>query len=104
MGALARRTESNSHAAAVIAVLLFGTLAASAPALAQEEEEKPTVTPMEGCAERERPEASVLERVRRRLTVTACASSAWLDGLFGDQFRYDQYRCLLYTSPSPRDS
>lgn len=97
MAALARRIESSFRAAAVIAVLLFGTFAASAPALAQEEEEKSTVTPMEGCAERERPDATVLERVRRRLTVTACASSAWLDSLFGDQFRYDQYRATYGT-------
>lgn len=99
MAALARRIESNSRAAAVIAVLLFGTFAASTPALAQEEEEKSTstVTPMEGCAERARPDASVLEGVRRRLTVTACASSAWLDSLFGDQFRYDEYRATYGT-------
>jgi len=38
------------------------------------------------------PDNTMLERVRRRLTVTACASSAWIDGLFGDQLRYDQYR------------
>jgi hypothetical protein len=62
-----------------------------------EEEQQPPVTPMEGCAERVRPDASMLERVRRRLTVTACASSAWLDSLFGDQFRYDQYRSTYGT-------
>ena len=39
----------------------------------------------------------MLERVRRRLTVTACASSAWLDGLFGDQLRYDEYRSTYGT-------
>jgi hypothetical protein len=42
-------------------------------------------------------EASVLERVRRRLSITACASSAWLDGLFGDQLRYDDYRATYGT-------
>jgi len=47
---------------------------------------------MEGCKEDDMPEQTMLERVRRRLTVTACASSAWIDGLFGDQLRYDQYR------------
>lgn len=49
-------------------------------------------TPMEACSEREKSEATLLERVRRQLTVTACASSAWLDGLFGDQFHYWDYR------------
>lgn len=34
----------------------------------------------------------VLQRVRRRLTITTCASSAWLDSLFGDLGHYDQYR------------
>jgi hypothetical protein len=102
MAALVGRIESNSRAAAVIAVLLLGTFFACAPALGQEEEEEesakePSITPMQGCAERDRPEASMLERVRRRLSVTACASSAWLDGLFGDQFRYDQYRATYGT-------
>lgn len=35
---------------------------------------------------------TMLEKVRRNLSITACASSAWLDGLFGDQLRYDEYR------------
>lgn len=47
---------------------------------------------MEACADADAPDSTVLERVRRRLTVTACASSAWIDGLFGDEVRYDQYR------------
>jgi hypothetical protein len=47
---------------------------------------------MEACSEAEAKGRTLLERVRRRLTVTACASSAWVDGLFGDQFHYDQYR------------
>lgn len=34
---------------------------------------------------------TTLERVRRRLSITACASSAWLDGLFGDQLHYEEY-------------
>src|SRR5262245_21366122 len=98
MGVFAPRIESNSRAAAVMALLLFGTCVAPTPSFAQEEEEQqPTVTPMEGCAERVAPDASVLERVRRRLTVTACASSAWLDSLFGDEFRYDQYRATYGT-------
>lgn len=47
----------------------------------------------EGACDDELPaEGALLERVRRRLTVTACASSAWLDSLFGDQFHYDDYR------------
>ncbi|WP_331609107.1 hypothetical protein [Povalibacter sp.] len=35
---------------------------------------------------------SMMERARRRLSITACASSAWLDGLFGDQMLYEEYR------------
>ena len=96
MAALVRRIEGNSHAAALIAMLLLGMSLACAPAGAQDEEEhekeQSAITPMEGCAQRDRPDSSMLERVRRRLSVTTCASSAWLDSLFGDQFRYDQYR------------
>jgi hypothetical protein len=40
---------------------------------------------------------TVLERMRRRLAITACASSAWVDGLFGDQLRYDDYRATYGT-------
>ena len=40
MAALVPRIEWNSRAAAVIAVLLFGTFVACAPALAQDEEEE----------------------------------------------------------------
>ena len=36
--------------------------------------------------------STAIERVRRRLSITACASSAWLDGLFGDQMMYENYR------------
>ena len=35
---------------------------------------------------------TMLEKARRSLSVTACASSAWLDGLFGDQMLYEEYR------------
>ena len=96
MAALSRRIEWNARSAAAIALALLGTLLACTPAAAQDEEEKsseePSITPMEGCAQRDQDDSTMLERVRRRLTVTACASSAWLDGLFGDQFRYDEYR------------
>jgi hypothetical protein len=47
---------------------------------------------LEACKEIEPGQDTVLYRVRRTLAVTACASSAWLDGLFGDQFHYDAYR------------
>jgi hypothetical protein len=96
MAALSRRIEWNARSAAAIALTLLGTLLACTPAAAQDKEEESSeessITPMEGCAQRDRDDATMLERVRRRLTVTACASSAWLDGLFGDQFRYDEYR------------
>ncbi len=52
--------------------------------------------PMEICAQ-PKEEMTVLERVRRSLTVTACASSAWLDGLFGDQIHYDDYHATYGT-------
>ena len=97
MAALVRRTEAIARAAAVIAVLLFGTVFACAPTLAQDEEEADAVTPMTGCAQRDPPDATMIERMRRRLSVTTCASSAWLDSLFGDQFRYDQYRATYGT-------
>lgn len=59
------------------------------------EDDEPS--PMEICAQPDEGEISVLQRVRRSLTVTACASSAWLDGLFGDQIRYDDYHATYGT-------
>jgi hypothetical protein len=47
---------------------------------------------LEACKEIKPDHDTMLERVRRTFAVTACASSAWLDGLFGDQFHYDEYR------------
>jgi hypothetical protein len=47
--------------------------------------------PITACKEIKPEHDTMLERVRRTLAVTACASSAWLDGLFGDQFHYDAY-------------
>jgi hypothetical protein len=47
--------------------------------------------PIETCKEIKPEHDTVLERVRRTLAVTACASSAWLDGMFGDQFYRDAY-------------
>jgi hypothetical protein len=61
-------------------------------------EEGPPAPPEESqsalaaCKEIQPEEDNVLHRVRRTLAVTACASSAWLDGLFGDQFHYQEYR------------
>ena len=52
----------------------------------------PTETTLEACDDSSFPESTMLERVRRRLTITACASSAWLDSLFGNQLHYDEYR------------
>ncbi|HEX7114049.1 MAG TPA: hypothetical protein VF193_02860 [Steroidobacter sp.] len=52
----------------------------------------PPDTAAEACAQEQSDQASFLERMRRRLTVTACTSSAWLDSLFGDQFHYLDYR------------
>lgn len=51
----------------------------------------PDASPMEICAQPPEENLTVLQRVRRSLTVTTCASSAWLDGLFGDQIHYDEY-------------
>jgi hypothetical protein len=54
-------------------------------------------SPMEICAQPSEQDSTVLQRVRRSLTVTACASSAWLDGLFGDQIHYDDYHATYGT-------
>lgn len=54
-------------------------------------------SPMEICAQPNEGEISVLQRVRRSLTVTACASSAWLDSLFGDQIHYEEYHATYGT-------
>jgi hypothetical protein len=47
--------------------------------------------PITACKEIQPDHDTVLERVRRTLAVTACASSAWLDSMFGDQFYYNAY-------------
>jgi hypothetical protein len=57
----------------------------------------PPASPMEICAQPPEEDLTVLQRVRRSLTVTACASSAWLDGLFGDQIHYDDYHATYGT-------
>jgi len=57
---------------------------------APEDAEQPSV--LEACKELQPGSDTMLERVRRTLAVTACASSGWLDALFGDQFYVDQYR------------
>jgi hypothetical protein len=51
-----------------------------------------TESNMEACTQEDLPKRTMLEKVRRALTTTACASSAWVDSLFGDEIRYDQYR------------
>lgn len=53
--------------------------------------------PMEICAQPAEGDSSVLQRVRRSLTVTTCASSAWLDGLFGNQIHYEEYHATYGT-------
>ncbi|WP_116810435.1 hypothetical protein [Steroidobacter cummioxidans] len=60
----------------------------------QDEDEE---SPMEICAQPAAGEIGVLQRVRRTLTVTACASSAWLDGLFGNQIHRDEYHSTYGT-------
>lgn len=47
---------------------------------------------VEECDPDEAGPQGALQKVRRTLTITTCASSAWLDGLFGDLNLYDQYR------------
>ena len=54
-------------------------------------------SPMEICAQPAESDPTMLQKVRRTLTVTACASSAWLDGLFGDQIHYDDYHATYGT-------
>ena len=67
--------------------------AAAGPPQDEQDEEGP----MEICAQPAAGELSVLQRVRRTLTVTTCASSAWLDGLFGDQIYRDEYHATYGT-------
>lgn len=59
-------------------------------------EKKDGEGPMQICAQPSI-EEGVLQRVRRTLTVTACASSAWLDGLFGNQVYPDEYHSTYGT-------
>lgn len=66
--------------------------AAAGPPVDEDDEE----SPMEICAQPSA-EPGVLQRVRRTLTVTACASSAWLDGLFGNQVYRDEYHATYGT-------
>ncbi len=78
-------------------VLLLGLTGFGYSVHAQEARQEDADAPqeagaMDGCAQADDSDASLLEQVRRRLTITACASSAWLDGLFGDQNFYDEYR------------
>jgi len=65
------------------------------PAPIMDEEDAPGA--LEACKDIQPEHDTMLERVRRTLTVTACASSAWLDGLFGDQFHYRSYRSTYGT-------
>ena len=74
------------------------------PATTPETTDTPQVTatpgepgPMEVCEQVQPGDETMLERVRRGLTQTACASSAWLDSLFGDQILYDEYRSTYGT-------
>lgn len=61
------------------------------------QENKDGAGPMEICAQPPAGDVGVLQRVRRSLTVGACASSAWLDGLFGDQIYRDEYHATYGT-------
>ena len=61
------------------------------------QDKKDEETPMEICAQPPAGDVGVLQRVRRSLTVGACASSAWLDGLFGDQIYPDEYHATYGT-------
>jgi len=73
-----------------------------APEQAKDEVKEETITvppiredlaagPITTCKEIKPEQDNWLFRVRRTLAVTACASSAWLDSLFGDQFHYYEY-------------
>lgn len=126
MAADARTSAANPLRTAIKPILCLALVAAGSPAFAQEEEGPaepvpatelgPTPAlevvgpPQEAelqesvepptsltCDERESSNASMLGRVRRRLSVTACESSAWLDSLFGDQLHYAEYRATYGT-------
>lgn len=47
---------------------------------------------MRACAADQQAGETAFEKARRTLTVTACASSAWLDGLVTDDGSADEYR------------
>jgi hypothetical protein len=81
--------------AAVLLSCLVGVCRAQDPptALASEASTpRSDAPPAFGCAQEGGTTDSMLQRVRRGLTVSACASSAWLDSLFGDQVHFDNYR------------
>jgi hypothetical protein len=61
-------------------------------AATQADEELRPIGAMALCAQAPGSDPTFLERVRRRIAVTACASSAWVDSLFGDQMHYTDYR------------
>ncbi|WP_161815637.1 hypothetical protein [Steroidobacter agaridevorans] len=61
------------------------------------QDKKDETGPMEICAQPPAGDVGVLQRVRRSLTVGACASSAWLDGLFGNQIYRDEYHATYGT-------
>jgi hypothetical protein len=56
------------------------------------------LTPKEICAQPAAEDLTFFQRAQRNLTITACTSSAWLDGFFGDQIHYDEYRATYGTA------
>ena len=57
------------------------------------EQEEPETGAIDVCrGTRDDSEVTMIELARRSLSTTACASSAWLDGLFGDEMMYEDYR------------
>lgn len=85
---------------ALLLVIASSTVRAQEEAVSAASGEKASATPMTGQASaieacrgtRDGGELTMIELARRRLSTTACASSAWLDGLFGDEMMYEDYR------------
>jgi hypothetical protein len=87
-----QQRSSLTVGAAVLLSCFLGVCRAQDPITAPQASPPGELAPPSNCAQEGDGTDSLLQRMRRGLTVSACASSAWLDGLFGDQTHFDHYR------------